>query len=188
MPGVTDPLLPFRHEDVRRLSSSCDGLRVHVSPPRPRARGPYALSRCGARPSEGSATLPRMRRWTSTLVVVVSVCLGTAAGQASAVDTRLKVAEKCSFSLLPDDGVLLTTTFTVTNARRGRPASLRLVAGWNIDRLYLKAPTPTVLRLGPGGSVQRVVKRTLQHAPALWKSLRDDARFTCASTKTYTIG
>lgn len=111
-----------------------------------------------------------------------------AAGQASAVDTRLKVAEKCSFSLLPDDAVMLTTTFTVTNARHGRAASVRIVVGWNIGRLYFKAASPTVVRLGPGRSEQRVVKRTLLHAPAVWKSLSDDARFNCASKKTYTIG
>jgi len=121
-------------------------------------------------------------------VVVVSVGLCVAVGQASAVDTRLNVAEKCSFSLLPADGIMLTTTFTVTNARRGRPASVRLVAGWNVDGRYLKAGTPTNIRLGPGRTAQRVVKRTLLHAPTLWKSLRDDAGFNCASTKTYTIG
>ena len=121
-------------------------------------------------------------------MVVVTVGLGLAVGHASAVDTRLNVAEKCSFSLLPDDGLMLTTTFTVTNARHGRPASVRIVAGWNIGGRYLKAGSPTNVRLGPGRSVQRVVKRTVLHAPALWKSLRDDARFNCASTKTYTIG
>ena len=129
-----------------------------------------------------------MRRWTSTLVVVVSVGLWVAAGQASAVDTRLNVAEKCSFSLLPDDGIVLTTTFTVTNARHGRPASVRIVAGWSIGGRYVKAGSSTNVRLGPGRSAQRVVKRTMPHAPALWESLRDDARFNCASTKTYTIG
>lgn len=111
-----------------------------------------------------------------------------AAGQAAAADTRLKVAERCSFSLLPDNGVQLTTTFTITNARRGRSASVRIVAGWNVGRLYLKAASPTEVRLGPGRSTQRVVKRTLVHAPELWRRLRDDARFNCASTKTYTIG
>lgn len=140
------------------------------------------------RSSGTSATLPRMRRWTSTLAVVVSVCLGLAVGQASSGETRLKVQEDCSFSLLPDDRVALKTTFTVTNARRGRAASVHIVAGWKVDRIYLKAESPTVVRLGPGRSVQRVVKRTLPHAPVLWKSLRDDARFDCASTKTYTIG
>ncbi len=121
-------------------------------------------------------------------MVVVSVGLWVAAGQASAVDTRLNVAEKCSFSLLPDDGLMLTTTFTVRNARHGRPASVRIVAGWNIGGRHLKAGSQTNVRLGPGRSIQRVVKRTMLHAPALWKSVRDDARFNCASTKTYTIG
>ena len=129
-----------------------------------------------------------MRRWTSTLAVVVTVGLGVAVGQASAVETRLNVQEKCTFILLPDDAVALSTTFTVKNARRGRSASVRIVAGWNIGRLYFKATSPTVVQLGPGRSVERVVKRTVLHAPALWQSLRDDARVNCASTKTYTIG
>lgn len=129
-----------------------------------------------------------MRRWTSTLAAVVCACCGLAAGQASAVETKLNVEEDCSFTLLPDDGVVLTTTFTVTNARHGRTASVRIVAGWNVGRLYLKAAAPTVVRVGPGRSARRVVKRTVLDAPALWRMLRDADRFSCASTKAYTIG
>ena len=129
-----------------------------------------------------------MRRWIPTLAAVVCACLGLAAGQAAAVETKLNVTEDCSFALLPDDGVVLTTTFTVTNARHGRAASVRIVAGWNVGRRYFKAAAPTLVRVGPGRSARRVVKRALLDSPALWQTLRDADRFTCASTKAYTIG
>jgi hypothetical protein len=127
-----------------------------------------------------------VRRWLSILSVVVCGCLATAAGNASA-QTQLNLREECASKLLPNNGVALTTTFTMTNARRGRKATVRLRAGWNVGRLYPKAPTELVVRLGPGESARRTVTLTLASAPELWKLLQGKKRLNCASTKTYTI-
>jgi hypothetical protein len=128
-----------------------------------------------------------MRRRTLTLGVVFCACLGLLGGRAEAADTKLSMAEECSFKLLPKDGVALRTTFTVKNGGRKTAASIRFVAGWNIGRLYLKAESPTTLRLAPGRKAQRTVTRTLPHAPELSKALRKTGTFHCASIKTYTV-
>ncbi len=137
--------------------------------------------------SESSATLPRMRRWTSALVVVLCACLGLAAAGASAGETRLNVQEKCSYTLRPDDEIVLRTAFTVTNARSGRPASVRIVAGWQVHGRYVKAQKPSIVQLGPGRVARRTVTRTMTDAPVLWKALQAGGRFKCSSTKTYTV-
>jgi hypothetical protein len=127
-----------------------------------------------------------VRRCLSILLVVLFGCLATAAGNASA-QTQLNLREECASKLLPNNGVALTTTFTMTNARRGRKATVRLRAGWNVGRLYPKAPTELVVRLGPGQSARRTVTLTLASATELWKLLQAKKRLNCASTKTYTI-
>jgi hypothetical protein len=121
------------------------------------------------------------------LVVVVCGCLGSAAGDASALKTRLKVHETCGYELLPDNGVVLTSTLTLTNARGGRAASVRYRAGWNVGQLYPKADAELIVRVAPGRSVRRSATRKLLNAPALWRALREAEEIVCASTKVYTI-
>ena len=95
--------------------------------------------------------------------------------------------ERCSFTLLPNAAVLLTTKLTISNARGGRSASLRILPGWNVARLYPKAKTTLTLRLGPGRSVRRVVTRRIPGVPRLWAELQAAGRINCASTFTYRI-
>lgn len=99
----------------------------------------------------------------------------------------MSVQEKCSSKLLPDNGVVLTTKLTMSNARSGRTVTVRLRAGWNVRRLYPKAQTELVVRLSPGQSARRTVTRRFANVPELWKTLQDEKRVNCASTKTYTI-
>jgi hypothetical protein len=128
-----------------------------------------------------------VRRWLSILSVVMCGCLVTGASHASPPKTQLHVNEKCSSQLLPGNGVVLTTNVTITNARRGRNVTVRILAGWNVERLYRKARSELVVRLGPGETARRTVTLKLASAPELWQSLRASKKLTCASTKTYTI-
>jgi hypothetical protein len=128
-----------------------------------------------------------VRRSLSILSVVLCGCLVPAAGHASAQKTRVSVQEKCASKLLPDNGVLLTTKLTMTNAGSGRAVTVRFRAGWNVGHLYPKAQTEVVVRLGSGQSARRTVTRSFANVPELWKTLLDEKRVNCASTKTYTI-
>jgi len=128
-----------------------------------------------------------VRRWLSILSVILCGCLIPAAGHASAQKTRLSVKEKCASKLLPDNTVLLTTKLTMTSARAGRAVTVRFLAGWNVGRLYPKAQTELVVRLGPGQSARRTVTRRFTNVPELWQTLEEKKRVNCASTKTYTI-
>lgn len=121
------------------------------------------------------------------IVAVACGWVGAAAGDASALKTRLNVHELCTYELLPDNGVVLTATLTLTNARGGRTASVRYRAGWNVGRLYPKADTQVVVRVQPGRSTRRSFSRKLLNAPTLWRELRESERVNCASTKVYTI-
>ncbi len=95
--------------------------------------------------------------------------------------------EKCASKLLPNNVVVLTTKLTMINARSGRTVTVRFRAGWNVGRLYPKSDAELVMRLGPGRSVSRTVTRRFANVPELWKTLQDEKRVNCASTKTYTI-
>ena len=120
-------------------------------------------------------------------MVVVCGCLGTAAGDASALKTRLKVHETCGYTLLADNGVVLTSTLTLRNARGGRAASVRYRAGWNVGQLYPKADAELTVRVAPGRFVRRSATRRLHNAPGLWQALREAEKIVCASTRSYTI-
>jgi hypothetical protein len=128
-----------------------------------------------------------VRRWLSVLSVVGCGCVLTGAGLAAPPKTQLNVSEKCSSQLLPDNGVVLTTNLTLTNARRGRNVTVRILAGWNVEHLYPKARRALTVRLGPGETARRTVTLKLTSAPELWKALRASKKLSCASTKTYTI-
>ena len=139
--------------------------------------------RCGISWDTVAAVL---RLW-AILVLIGVGCLALAAGPVSAVTTRVDVRERCSFRLLPDAAVLLTTRLTISNAPGGRPAVVRVLPGWNIARLYPKAKTALVVRLGPGRTTRRVVTRTIPNVPRLWQKLRSAGRINCASKFTYEI-
>ena len=49
--------------------------------------------------------------------------------------------------------------------------TVRVLAGWNVGRLYPKARSPLVVRLGPGETVKRTVTLRLASASELAKSL-----------------
>jgi hypothetical protein len=97
------------------------------------------------------------------------------------------VQERCSFRLLPNATVLLTTRLAISNARGGRFVSVRVVPGWNVGRRYPKAKTSLAFRLGPGRTVQRVATRRIPSVPGLWAELRAAGRVNCASTFSYRI-
>ena len=120
-------------------------------------------------------------------MVVACGAFGPAAVAAPALKTQLKVHEECVFTLLPNDGIVLTTKLTLTNARGGRTVSVRYRAGWNVGQYYPKAPTELVVRLAPGQSARRSITRRMANAPVLWQALRDADDLNCASTKVYTI-
>ncbi len=90
-----------------------------------------------------------LRQLLSILVLVLVGYLAAASVSASA-GWRVNVNEVCSSKLLPGAGVMLTTKLTFRNAKGGRSTSVRVIAGWNIGRLYPKAETALVVRLGPG--------------------------------------
>lgn len=94
--------------------------------------------------------------------------------------------EVCSYKLLPGAGVALTTRLTFRNAKGGRSTSVRVIPGWNIGRLYPKAETALLVRLGPGQIARRVVTRTIPSAPRLWQKLKARG-IKCASTYTYDV-
>jgi hypothetical protein len=125
-------------------------------------------------------------RLPTVFVLLVIGSLAQAAGSVSASDTRVKVHEECSFKLLTGDAVALTTSFTFTNARRGRSTSVRVIPGWNVGRMYPKAETALFVRLGPGQTARRAVTRTIPSVPRLWEKL-SAGRVNCASTFTYRI-
>jgi len=127
-----------------------------------------------------------MRRLLSILVVLLVGSLAPAAGSVSAGSTRVRVLEECSYKLLPGQGVVLTTTLTLSNARDGRSSSVQVLPGWNIGRLYPKAKTALLVRLGPGQTVRRVATRRIPSAPRLWEQLRADG-VKCASSYSYKI-
>lgn len=96
----------------------------------------------------------------------------------------MNVHEACSYKLLPNAGVALTTRLTFRNAKGGRSTSVRVIPGWSIGRLYPKAETALLVRLRPGQVAQRVATRTIPRAPKLWQELKAGG-IKCASTYTY---
>ena len=120
--------------------------------------------------------------------VVFGAGLGLTTAPASALKTRVNVHEECTSKLLPGNGVVLTTTLTIRNAPRGKPATVRFRAGWSVGTLYPKSKGELVIRVGPGRSAQRSVTRTILAAPELWRLLRETRRVGCASEKSYTLG
>ena len=127
-----------------------------------------------------------MRRLLSILVFVVVGCLAPAAGSVSAGDTHFKVNEECSYKLLSGAGIVLTTSLTFSNASGGRSASVHVLPGWNIGRVYPKAETGVFVRLSAGETARRFVTRTIPSVPRLWEKLRADG-VNCASTFSYRI-
>jgi hypothetical protein len=131
-------------------------------------------------------TLHALRPLLSILVLLVLGYLAPAAGSASAGYWRVNVQEVCSYKLLPGAGVALTTKLTFRNARGGRATAVRVIPGWNIGRLYPKAETALLVRLGPGQIARRVVTRTIPSAPRLWRTLKAGG-IKCKSTYTYDV-
>jgi len=127
-----------------------------------------------------------VRRLLSILVFLLVGYLALAAGSVSAGSTRVNVHEKCSYKLLSSQGVALRTSLTLSNARGGRSASVHVIPGWNIGRLYPKAETALLVRLRPGQTARRVVTRTIPSVPRLWKQLQAGG-VNCASTYSYKI-
>ena len=119
-------------------------------------------------------------------MLVCGLLLPTA-GQSATPKTQVNVREECSSQVLAEGGVVLTTNLIMSNARTGRPVTVRFLAGWNVGRLYQKARSELVVRLDPGESVRKTVTVKLASAPELEKLLRAKKRLVCASTKTYTI-
>lgn len=128
-----------------------------------------------------------MRLRLSIVLILVCSVLAPAASMAAPPKTQVSVREACASQVVEDGGVVLTTNLTMTNARSGRMVTVRVLAGWNVGRLYPKARSPLVVRLGPGETVKRTVTLRLASASELAKSLRAQKRLVCASTKTYTI-
>jgi len=157
-------------------------------------RWPQSLpGRAPARYAESGANLgsvgyaAAVLRLLSVLVLLVIGSLVSTAGSVSAGgSTRVNVREDCSYKLLADRGVTLTTSLTLSNARGGRSTSVEVIAGWSIGRLYPKAETAVLVRLGPGQTVRRVVTRTITSAPKLWEQLRAGG-VKCASSYSYKI-
>lgn len=150
-------------------------------------RAPHSLAHAGSGANlvwVGYAAAVRLL--LSILVLVVVGSLASAAGSASAGDWRVNVREVCSFKLLPDAGVALTTKLTFRHARGGRSTSVRVIAGWNVGRLYPKAETALLVRLSSGQVARRVVTRRIPHVPVLWAKLKAGG-VNCASTYTYEV-
>lgn len=130
-----------------------------------------------------AAAVPRLPSIVALLLIGSLAATGSVAAEGS---TRVNVKEKCSYKLLADQGVVLTTTFVLSTARGGRPSSIRILPGWNIGRLYPKAETALRVRLRPGQTVRRAVARRIPRAPRLWQQLRTDG-VNCASTLSLEI-
>ena len=129
----------------------------------------------------------RVRPPLSILVLFVFVSFAPMAESASVGSTRVQVDETCSYRLLSGNAIAFTTNYTLSNARGGRSSSVRVVAGWNIERLYPKAKTAWFVRLGPGRTLRRAVTHRIPNVPRLWARLRATGRVNCASSYTYTI-
>jgi len=153
--------------------------RLRVSQLRPRQAGSGAKLA-----SVGYAAA--VRRLLSISVLLLVGSLAPAAGSVSAGTTRVNVHEKCSYKLLPSQGVALTASLTFSSARGGRSATVHVTPGWNIGRLYPKAETALIVRLSPGQTARRVVTRRIPSVPRLWKQLQAGG-INCASTFSYTI-
>jgi hypothetical protein len=126
-------------------------------------------------------------RLLRVLVVLACASAALAVEPAATRNTKVQVSEDCSFRLLGGRGVALTTTMTVSNAGGGRSASVRLIPGWNVGRLYPKGEFPLFVRLNPGATVRRTMTRRVLDAPRLWEMLRVGAGLGCASTYTVRI-
>ena len=148
-------------------------------------RAPHTVSGRGAT-SDSVGYSAAVRPLLSILVVLGVGSLALTAGAVSAGPTRLNVDEECSYKLLSGEGVVLTTSLTFRNAQGGRSASVRVRPGWNVGRMYPKAETDVVVRLGPGQSARRTASRTIPSAPRLWERLRAGG-VRCASKFTYQI-
>jgi hypothetical protein len=108
-------------------------------------------------------------------------------GQPAARSTHVRLDEDCTFRLLSGGDVVLTSTMIVRNARGGRAASVRLVPGWNVGRLYPKGQFPLFVPLSPGYTTRRTASRRFTDAPRLWEMLSAGAGLICASTYTVRI-
>jgi hypothetical protein len=135
----------------------------------------------------GYAAAVRVRPPLSILVLFVVAWLAPAAQSAPVGSTRVQVDETCSYRLLSGNAVAFTTSYTLSSARGGRSSSVRVIAGWNIERLYPKAKTAWFVRLGAGQTLRRVVTHRIPSVPRLWAKLRATGRLNCASSYTYTI-
>jgi hypothetical protein len=115
------------------------------------------------------------------------VCAGLVVEPAATRSTQVRVDEVCSFRIQPGGAVVLTSTMIVSNARGGRSASVRLVPGWNVGRLYPKGSFPLFVPLSPGYTTRRTASRRFEDAPRLFEMLRAGAGLICASTYTVRI-
>ena len=128
-----------------------------------------------------------MRRLLGVLTILSFVCAVAVTEPAATRSTQVHVDEDCSFRLLPDRTVVLTTTMIIRNARGGRTASVRFIPGWNVGRTYPKGQFPFFVPLSAGYTARRTASRRFTDAPRLWEMLSSGAGVLCASTYTVRI-
>lgn len=121
-----------------------------------------------------------MRRSIAILVLVTLASLTPVAHSARAAEADVILTERCSFRLLAERGIVLSTRLKLESVG-DLPARVKLIPGWNVARFYPKAEQKRVLRLEAGETRSFVVTRKLPHAPAIRAALEPPARLRCVS-------